>query len=205
MVIKKIPPPLVGFLTLISIYATCHKRLDCVNTVYSFQLNIKAYPNADSILLGDTIWVEIDESTILKDALSGNMIDYSRASNLGTEIGFQAYSSVTGQFTVNAANKFDFIISKGKRVGSMDESVDRQFLFNEEIQHYVFKLGIIAKETGIFRFLVSNAANVYRMNDKCTKASFAMYFQNISQHYYLNPNFPGGPVAPGGDYYFKVY
>lgn len=205
MVIKKTQQLIVSFFALFSIYATCNKRLDCANTMYSFQFDIKAYPNEDSILLGDTVWVEIDEPTTLKDAFSGNMIDYGSAANLGTVISFQAYSSLTGQFTVNAANKFDFMISKGKRVSSMDENVDREYLFNEENQHYVFRLGIIAKEKGVFRFLISNAANVYRINDRCTKAAFAMYFKNINQHYYLNPNFPGGPVAPGGDYYFKVY
>jgi hypothetical protein len=207
MVIKKILPiPLLGFIALISIYATCNKpRLDCANTVYSFGLGISAYPNKDSVHIGDTIWLEITEPTTMKDAMSGSMINYSDAANLGTVIGFQAFSPLSGQFTINAANKFDFIVFKGRQVSSRDESLERQYIFSEENQRYIFEFAIIPKEIGIFRFLVSNAANVYRKGDQCTKASFAMYFQNTNQHYYLNPNFPGGPVAPGGDYYFKVY
>ena len=110
-------------------------------------MGIKAYPNQDSIHVGDTVWIEVNEPTTLRDAFSGKMIDYSGTANLGSVISFQAYSSITGQFTVNAANKFDFVVAKGTQVTSMDESLDRQYIFKEENQRNVFKLAIIAKET----------------------------------------------------------
>ena len=80
----------------------------------------------------------------------------------------------------------------------------REFQFVQQNDRYLFKLGIIPKEVGVFGVGFSNAANVYRKNDACTKANFTINFKGTNQHYYLNPNFQGGPPPTGGDYYFKV-
>ncbi len=195
----------IGLAFIISQSFQCNKRLDCARTIYSFSLNVIAYPNKDSIHIGDTIWVEIDEPTTLKDAFTGSMVDYRGAANLGSAISFDKYSMSSGLFTIDAAQEFNFSVVSGRQINSTNANLYHEFRFSETNGHYRFKLGIIPKETGVFRFLLSSAANVYRKGDRCTKASFAMFFKSIDQHYYLNPNFPGGPVAPGGDYYFKVY
>jgi hypothetical protein len=71
MAIKKYQPILLfGFIVLVSMHATCNKRLDCARTVYGFELSIKAYPNKDSVRVADTIWLEIYESTTLKDGFT---------------------------------------------------------------------------------------------------------------------------------------
>ena len=80
----------------------------------------------------------------------------------------------------------------------------KEFRFEDNNGFYKFKLGIIAKKKGIFGLIFSNAANVYRKSDACTKAFFTINFIQTNQHYYLNPNFQGGPTPVGGDYYFKV-
>jgi hypothetical protein len=196
------------FLLLLSftfIYATCRKHpIDCSNTIYNFELGIKAYPVLDSIHINDTIWVEINDSTILKDVQTGREINYEGATNLGAAIGFQKYSGSTSQFTISAADKFAFFVARGTNVLNTMPELYKEYFFTQESGRYVFKLAIIPKETGVFRFVFSNASGVVRKNDNCTKAFFTLNFKNTNQHFYL---FPGGANTPpgGGAYYFKVY
>ena len=72
---------------------------------------------------------------------------------------------------------------------------------------YVFKLGIVPQQSGIFGIGFSNANNVYRKSDKCTKANFQIILENTRHHYYLNPNINRSnfdTAKPNGSYYFKV-
>jgi hypothetical protein len=204
MAIKKTYLLFLVLLGTAGLHFQCNKKFGCAETVYSFGMGIKAYPDKDSINIGDTIWLEINEPTTLKDAISGAMIDYSKASNLGSAIAFQSLSTSSGQFTVNAAQKFNLLIVQGTETANVDPTLIHEFLLAEVNNRYVFKIGAIPKETGIFRMIFSNASNVYRTSDKCTKAGFSINFKNTNQHYYLNPNFQGGPTPIGGDYYFKV-
>ena len=82
----------------------------------------------------------------------------------------------------------------------------REFSFVEINQFYKFKLAIVPKFKGVFKLFVSNAANVYKTNDKCTKAGFVINFTNTNQHLYLNEvSFPGIIPPPGeGIYLLKV-
>lgn len=192
-------------LSLASIYATCRKHLDCRETVYNFEMGIKAYPDRDSIHVGDTVWLEVDESTMQADVITGGTINFTGASNLGSAIGFKKLSSATNMFTIDAVQKLDFFLVKGKEVTNTLPSLYKEYFFAEENNRYIFKLGVVPKESGVFILVFSNATGVVRKSDNCTKASFILNFENTNQHHYLNPSFPGGTVAPGGDYYFKVY
>jgi len=50
---------------------TCKKlEIDCTQVKYNFQLPVKAYPNKDSINIGDTLWLEINESVTFKNTNS---------------------------------------------------------------------------------------------------------------------------------------
>ena len=152
------------------------------------------------VLIGDTVWFEVNTPSLLKD-VNGQMVDYSTAANLGSAVSFHALSE-DKQFTIKSVNKFAFLLKEGTQLRITDDLIE--YNFSEKNGNYVFKLGIIAKEKGTYGLIFSNAANVYRNNDKCTKASFNINFHNTNQHYNLNPNFQGGPIPVGGDYYFKV-
>lgn len=182
----------------------CHKSVDCFEAKYSFTMDFTARPDKDSIRVGDTIWLQTSSSTTALDYLSGNLVDYSKAVNLGTAISFYAYSVSSNKFIIEAGKKFDFFVVDGKEVSSINPNTTHEFLFKEVDNKYMFNLGIVSKETGIFRFGLSNAADVYRTDNKCTKATFTMNFKNTNQHFHL---FPGGAGTPpgGGVYYFKVY
>jgi hypothetical protein len=69
------------------IKANCTKiPFDCAKTVYSFQLPVKAFPDKDTINIGDTIWLEINERTLIRDGICGEMINYSGTGNLGSAL-----------------------------------------------------------------------------------------------------------------------
>jgi len=182
----------------------CNKSLDCANNRYGFEIGIKAYPDKDSVKVGDTLWLEMNEPTTLKDGGTGNMVDYSGAANLGSVISFHRLSPAN-EFTEPSAGKFKMLLIEGRQVESIDSTWERQYLFAELDQFYVFKIGIISKDTGIFRLIFSNAANIYRNSDRCTKAAFSINFKNTDQHYHLNPFYTGDTSIVGGDYYFRVY
>lgn len=181
----------------------CRKNIDCARTVYNFEIGVKAIPDSDSIHVSDTIWLQINTPDKLNDLNTNQLIDYSGAENLGAGINFQKLNG--SSFTDKAVGKFQFLLIIGKLVdNNVDPELLKEYLFDNNGGYYQFKLGIIPKETGVYGLIVSNAANVYRKSDKCTKASFAINFKETDQHYYLNPNFQGGPIPVGGDYYFKV-
>lgn len=127
----------------------CNKGIDCTENIYSFNLGIKAYPDKDSSEVGDTLWLEVNEPTTLKDFRSGNDIDYSGAENLGSVISFHELST-DRQLTIPAIAKFNYNLQKGVERNVLDPSFEKQYLFIEEGKFYKFKLGLIAREKGIF-------------------------------------------------------
>ncbi len=202
---KKINIIIAGALVsaFLFINANCNKYFDCANSRYSFDLPVKAFPNKDTINInvGDTIWLEIKEPTLIKDGRTGEMIDYSGTSNLGSAISFSYRNTVLNQW-VDGADRFKFSLKKGVELKVTQLTV--QYRFIEENGYYIFKLGVIPKESGLHRLLFSSSNNTYRNSDKCTKASFSINFKSTNQHYYLNPNYNGQTGFVGGDYYFFV-
>ncbi len=188
----------------------CGKKF-CANTTFNFKGSVKAYPDKDSIHINDTIWIELNTPTKLKDLTTGQMIDYSGAGNFGAAINFAKFNggTISNPGATSAANDFIIIIKKASQVNNPNLDFVREFLFIEENNLYKFKIGIIPKKQGLYGLGVSNAANVYRNSDKCTKASFEMPFENTNQHLYLLEQSIPGYVADGlqatNGYYFKVY
>lgn len=202
MAIKKNLIVVLGISIIITLNS-CGKK-GCANTAYNFVVGVKAYPDKESIRLGDTLWFEINAPTNLTDITSNTTIDYSGAENLGSAIGF---GRITNNITVESADTFSYITKVGVPVSNPNTTKIREFLFVQINKNYVFKLGIIPKEKGVFGVGFSNAANVYRSSDKCTKAAFKINFENTHQHYYLNPiinSTNSDTTKSSGSYYFKV-
>ena len=198
-------------IALATIFATCKKRLGCNETVYNFEIKVKAHPDRDSIHIGDTIWLEVSVPTTFEDMISGKTIDYSGAENFGTAISFGEMKggNINDPGSIPAANFFDILTIIGKPVQNPQTNQIKEFLFQELSNMYEFKVEIIPKTKGIFFFAPSDAANVYRTNDKCTKASFLLSFANTNQHlYYYQNNRPGYTISDYEQqhmYCFKVY
>ncbi len=188
------------FIYVATVFATCKKN--CTENIYSFDANLKAYTDLDSININDTIWVEMNEATTLLDKLSNTQKKFSGAGNLGTAIAFQEIIGSTPQI-INVANDFNYKLINGILLNNPNIQLIREYQFIEINDRYLFKLGIIPKRQGIFRFIIGDAANVYSKNNICSKASFSFNFVNTNQHFYFYPGGAGTP-AGGGTYYFKV-
>ena len=196
---------LMGFCVII-ISNSCGKLcLEGPSAAFNFQIGVRAYPDKDSIRVGDTVWLEVNAPTHLIDRNTNKVIDYSGAENLGSAIGF---IKLLGKNNAkDAANNFNYYLIKGLSLNNPSTEKIREYRFSESNNNYTFKLGIIPKEKGIFKIFVSNAANVYRKGDKCTKANFEINFGNTNQHLYFNNILaPDVDLQPGaGVYLFRVY
>ncbi len=182
------------------INANCNKN-DCAPASYLFKIGVRATPDLDSINIRDTIWLDINESTSLLNTQSGTFVSFNNADNLGSNIGFQEVLSAT-QFR-NAANDFNYKLISGRETVNTNQQLFREYLFAEQNNRYVFKLGVIPLVTGVYRLVLGNAGNVTRNNSNCERASFIIDFKETDQHFYFFPG--GGGTSPGGGaYYFKV-
>ena len=188
-------------------FSTCKKGgLGCANTVYNFQIGETITPDKDSIHIGDTLFLKVLTSSTLNDLHSGQLIDYSNTSNLGNVATILKF---TNSQTPGAINDFNLTILEGAKVGSIDPASEQEFSFAESYGNYYFLLSIVPKDTGRYVITIGDAANVYRKNDKCTKANFSIDFAQTSQHFYLlNEWRPDLTLDDNGKrhvYYFKVY
>lgn len=198
--------------TIIIATSSCGKlRLNCANTVFSFQTGIRAYPDKDSIRIGDTIWFESSIPVSLVDLATKQLIDYSGAANLGTAISVDRFigGSVSDPGSAPALSNFNYILSNGTPVvGSFPDRVG-EYLFVEKNKQYIFKIGVIAKKKGTYILGIGNSKNVYRNSDKCTKATYFINFESTNQHLYLYQKNRPGYIIEGLEltnaYCFKVY
>ena len=164
-------------------FSTCKKGgLGCANSVYSFQLGESITPDKDSIRIGDTIFLNVNTSTKLTDLQTGTLVEYNNTSNLGNVVTLLRFLTVNTQ---GAVNNFSLVLLKGTEVSAVDPLSQKDVLFVEENGNYKFNLAIIAKDTGRYAITIGNATNVFRKNDNCTKASFAINFEATNQHFYL--------------------
>ena len=187
-----------------TIFSTCKKGgLGCVESSIFFNVDAKVYPDKDSVNIGDTIFVEVNIPTTLRDQ-NNNEVDYSKASNLGTSMGFVKVVSDSPIVLNNAVPDFAFYLISGKEIQSPNLQLYKDYFFQQEGGRYLFRLAIIPKSSGTFSFNLENAGGVIRNGNPCPKASFNFLLKNTTnQHYYLYPG--GSGVTPAGaDYYFYV-
>lgn len=204
MVIRKATYFLISiFIYMLFIQADCKKMTGCAETVYNFEIGVTGYPDKDSIYVGDTLWLEINTPDTLRDIATNELINYGGVENLGALIAFSKL--INEVYNGKALLKFTLLLKKGQKLmNNVDPESFNEYRFNDENGFYQFKLGVIPSDTGTFRISFSNAANVYRRSDKCTKASFEINFIQTDQHYYYFPGYQGDPFQKSGTYYFKV-
>jgi hypothetical protein len=185
----------IVFFSYLFMYNSCNKRINCRDILYSFQTNIKAFPDLDSLNINDTIWLEFSCSTQLADLNSGQSIDYSGAENFGTAIGIFEFTggSVNNPGGTGAVDAFEYKLIHGVFIpDSHLPNENKDYEFAEIGSEYKFKLGIIPKRHGIYTISPGDAANVYTKKNKCDKAGFAIKFTNTNQHlYFYEQNRPG--------------
>lgn len=195
------------FVLNMTMFSTCRKGgFDCANTVYTFQIGEQITPDKDSIRVGDTLVLKMTAPTNLTDMQSGRTISYGNAENLGNIVTFLRLFPMNQSY--GAMKNFTLSVIKGRTVNTVAEQGQLEVLFSEENEKYVFDLLIVPRDTGRYAITIGNAANVYRKNDKCTKASFEIDFQNTDQHFYFlqlwRPDLTLDERGKRKVYYFKV-
>ena len=182
-------------ISCLSIYSSCKKRINCNEIIYSFQTNIKAFPDLDSIYINDTIWLDFSCPTQLLDAYSARTVNYTGAENFGTDVSFLEFTggSVANPGGIAAADAFEYKLIYGIFIPDNHlPNQNKDYKFIEIGNEYKFKLGVIPKRRGIFTVSPGNATNVYTKNNKCDKANFSITFANTNQHlYFYEQNRPG--------------
>lgn len=202
--------PVFALLILGMILAGCPKP--CTEANYIFAVNSQITPDLDSVQIGDTIFLISSFPTKLSDQSSGQIIDYSNSTGIGSTL---AVSSLPLGDTIGKDAVFDFdYLSFNGRIYN-NRSIPRpdgvQQLSYEELNgKYVLKVGLIPKKQGNYILGIGNGlSNGKKKNSNCEKASFNISIYNTNQHFYLIENWvPGITLDNYGKmhvYYFKVY
>lgn len=188
----------------------------CVPHQYDFNGGISTiYPDKDSIHIGDTLWFNCSFPINLKfknfNSADSEIVNFSGASNVGTDINFHAIPKV--DTLTDALDSFVLIPSKGiLNVNSLVPHGAENITFLEQGGNYEMSFGIVAQKRGTY---VITIIDVYRIEKKCAKASVTIpIISTVNQHLYFLDSlyFPGSRYEPAipnyeltHDYCFKVY
>ena len=206
MAFRKIAKLILTWVAITHLFCSCVKNILGCHQSFSFTVNAKVYPDKDTVNIGDTIFVEVNFPTMLSDSSSNAITDLSGASGVSTDMGFVKLASDSPIVLDDAVPDFDFELIYGKEIPPrpQDKELIKLFSFDETAGRFLFKLAIIPKDTGTFRFGLASAPDVEQKNSTCPTFTLNYLLKNTTnQHYYL---YPGGTgVSPGGaDYYFYV-
>lgn len=186
---------LITLLVIIVLLSETGCGKGCVEAQYNFTMQEIFYPGKDSILVGDTLFMESSHSTTFNDTLTNKLIDFS-SSDIGGSIGlFRLPDSSTT--VVGGMNDFSILILKGTAVGKdYIPSENKQFLFVESNNKYVLKLGLVAKEKGTYAVSLGNSIGIIKKRGGCEKANILITNGNVSNHLYFYINFFRGlPIS----------
>jgi hypothetical protein len=176
-----------AFAMITCVFASCNKN--CNEADYSFAIKAFIQQGFDSVNVNDTIWLEVDEPTTLRDEYSNKNIDFSNISVSGITLSALKFvgGSVSDPGTVYATDKFNVkVITSSAKANPQSQTLAEVYL-SEEANRFRFKCGIIPKDTGTFALGISNGGGV-RKENKCEKAEFKFSFANTNQHLYLYQN-----------------
>ena len=200
----------VGLLAFAIINSGCPKP--CIEANLSFNVNSQITPDHDSVHVGDTIYLVSSFSTTLIEQSSGQMINYSNSTGIGSTLNV---SSLPLGDTIAKDAVFDFDYENVRGRIYNDRSIPRpdgvqQIAYEEANGMYVLKVGLIPKKKGNYILGVGNGlSNGRKKNNNCEKASFNIMLDSTDQHFYLVQKWiPGIIFNDYGKmrvYYFKVY
>lgn len=183
----------------------------CIEANYSFAVTIQISPDDSLIHRGDTLWLNSLFSTSLNNLSTGELIDYSNATDIESTLSIAKL--VNGNMIPQGSvYNFNYISEIGQIYNATDipspQTVE-QLRFQQVGTNYQLKIGIIAKDTGVFALGIGNGlSNTRNHSKRCEKASFQLTISKTSQHinYYQTWN-PGFILTPDGIaklYCFKV-
>jgi hypothetical protein len=186
--------------------ARCGKP--CKEAQYQFYMQEIFYPEKDSILVGDTLFLTSSHSTTFKDTLSNNLINFNDA-NPGANLRILRFPD-NSTTVVGGINEFTILTLHGMPGGNDNiPEENKGFYFEEKDNNYLLNLAFIPKQKGIYAISLGNSMGTIQRKQSCFKANIEIDNANTNNHLYFYQNFfPGSPISDYTRthiYCFKVY
>lgn len=185
-------------ITITSVFSSCGKNIiGACHQSFAFSIDAKVYPDKDSVNIGDTIFVEVNIPTTLIEAPSGEIANLVGASHISTDMGFVKLVSDSPIILEDAVPDFDFKLINGNELSTSKPQLIKLYSFEESGGQILFKLEIVPKDTGTFRFNLGSASGVQEKNSRCPTFTLNYLLKNTTdQHYYFisrrSGRYPGG-------------
>ncbi len=199
---------LKNLLCVLTILSGC--KNPCLKSNYVFKGTAQFYPEKDSIAVGDTIWFTSSVPVKNTDTISNQLVDYSNASNMITDIHFDPIEIYNPSY--GAVDSFAFIVLTGAlNKSKLDSTASESITYSEGNAYYQNSFAIIALKKGIYAVTIIDIENSYK---KCANAYISLSLLNINTHqnYLKTIYYPGSPfgndipsVEKSHAYCFKVY
>ena len=175
--------PVFALLILGMILAGCPKP--CIEANYSFAATIQISSDDSIIHRGDTLWLNSLFPTSLNNLSTGELIDYSNATDIESTLSIAKL--VNGNIIPQGSvYNFNYVSEIGQIYNATDipsPQTVQQLRFQQVGSNYQLKIGIIAKDTGVFALGIGNGlSNSRNHSNKCEKASFQFTIFETSQH-----------------------
>ena len=148
--------PVFALLILGMILAGCPKP--CIEANYSFAATIQISPDDSIIHRGDTLWLNSLFPTSLNNLSTGELIDYSNATDIESTLSIAKL--VNGNIIPQGSvYNFNYVSEIGQIYNATDipsPQTVQQLRFQQVAANYQLKIGIIAKDTGVFALGIGN-------------------------------------------------
>ena len=169
-------------------------RKSCKEAQYQFFMQEIFYPEKDSVLIGDTLFLVSSHSTTFKHTLSNKLINFSHA-NPGANLRILRLPD-NSTTVVSAVNDFNIITLNGMTSGNDNiPEENKGFYFEEKYNNYLLNIAFIPKQKGIYAISLGNSMGITQRNGSCEKANIEIDNANSNSHIYYYQNFfPGVPI-----------
>jgi len=200
---------ITGLFAIIIVICGCPKP--CIEANYSFAATVQIFPDKSIIHKGDTLWLSSLFPNKLNDILTGELIDYSNATDITSTLSIAKL--INGNIVPEGSV---YIFNYVSEIGQIYNATDipspqtvQQLRFKQIGNNYQLKIGFIPKDTGVFALGIGNGlSNSRNHSNKCEKASFQFSVSKTSQHinYYetWRPDYHLSPSDISKLYCFKV-
>lgn len=176
---------------------TCHKDYTnpCPINGYSFAVTSEWSPQREVYSIGDTLLINSSFSKNLTDLIGNLNVDYSNANSVGGSLFIYELDSVQ-HIVLDAIPKFSFIQMVGVASANPNQiNRNKRITYSETANSYNFKMGVVAKNKGLYAIYLVDLRNSGIVGKDCTSAYFANTLTNTNKHINLFQNAMNMPPA----------
>ena len=178
---------LVFFVIQILLSSGCKKEgtKPCTNiTRYSFEATSDFSPQQEVYNVGDTIFFYSSIPKTLTDLITNQQVDYNNSVGVGGNLIFYYLDTISHTF-IDAKNRFTTIPYNGTFEQIANSPNLGLNIFYQNAATYLFKIGIVLNERGIFLLGPTNPGSRGLSGKDCTNAGFNMTVTNTNKNLQL--------------------